>query len=294
MIPEKLYYSDKKPGQIDTLQRMLKACLRIGRPIHIFRGLPTPQKAFFYFDAMPNVLKALLGFNELRLEQIPRALEQLQIAQTLIETNGLGYDVLNLYAYPRTRFSAVCLVWCHVQDCLKNANPQKAGALHQLGAWMYQEFYLLQEIQAMSTSDSALVRLGQAANQIQRRPQGVASTNEEMLVFNLCLDTAMGLRAIHQTDSASLIHGIAGELETNLGRKDKMSASKFRDGQSLEIACMNFAAQFVHDIWLGVLQSKPPAQKSRRLLGSVYRMAFLQSFRNNANDATAETTTESV
>ena len=287
-IPEKI------EDQLNSLRLMLQACLRIGRPIHIFRGLPTPQKAFFYFDAMPNVLKALLGFNELRLEQIPRALEQLQIAQTLIETNGLGYDVLNLYAYPRTRFSAVCLVWCHVQDCLKNANPQKAGALHQLGAWMYQEFYLLQEIQAMSSSDSALVRLGQAANQIQRRPQGVASTNEEMLVFNLCLDTAMGLRAIHQTDSASLIHGIAGELETNLGRKDKMSASKFRDGQSLEIACMNFAAQFVHDIWLGVLQGKPPAQKSRRLLGSVYRMAFLQSFRNNANDATAETTTESV
>ena len=287
-IPEKI------EDQLNSLRLMLQACLRIGRPIHIFRGLPTPQKAFFYFDAMPNVLKALLGFNELRLEQIPRALEQLHIAQTLIETNGLGYDVLNLYAYPRTRFSAVCLVWCHVQDCLKNANVQKAGALHQLSAWMYQEFYLLQEIQAMSSSDSALVRLGQAANQIQRRPQGVASTNEEMLVFNLCLDTAMGLRAIHQTDSASLIHGIAGELETNLGRKDKMSASKFRDGQSLEIACMNFAAQFVHDIWLGVLQGKPPAQKSRRLLGSVYRMAFLQSFRNNANDATAETTTESV
>ena len=287
-IPEKI------EDQLNSLRLMLQACLRIGRPIHIFRGLPTPQKAFFYFDAMPNVLKALLGFNELRLEQIPRALEQLHIAQTLIETNGLGYDVLNLYAYPRTRFSAVCLVWCHVQDCLKNANVQKAGALHQLGAWMYQEFYLLQEIQAMSSSDSALVRLGQAANQIQRRPQGVASTNEEMLVFNLCLDTAMGLRAMSQADSASLIHGIAGELETNLGRKDKMSASKFRDGQSLEIACMNFAAQFVHDIWLGVLQGKPPAQKSRRLLGSVYRMAFLQSFRNNANDATAETTTESV
>jgi hypothetical protein len=287
-IPEKI------EDQLHSLRLMLQACLRIGRPIHIFRGLPTPQKAFFYFDAMPNVLKALLGFNELRLEQIPRALEQLHIAQTLIETNGLGYDVLNLYAYPRTRFGAVCLVWCHVQDRLKNANAQKAGALHQLGAWMYQEFYLLQEIQAMSTSDSALVRLGQAANQIQRRPQGVASTNEEMLVFNLCLDTAMGLRAINQIDSASLIHGIAGELETNLGRKDKMSASKFRDGQSLEMACMNFAAQFVHDIWLGVLQGKPPAQKSRRLLGSVYRMAFLQSFRHNLTDTAAESVTESV
>lgn len=289
-IPEKI------EDQLNSLRLMLQACLRIGRPIHIFRGLPTPQKAFFYFDAMPNVIKALLGFNELRLEQIPRALEQLQIAQTLIETNGLGYDVLNLYAYPRTRFSAVCLIWCHVRDRSENANTQKAGALHQLGAWMYQEFYLLQEIQAMTTSDSALVRLGQAATQIQRRPQGVASTNEEMLVFNLCLDTAMGLRAINQNDSASLIHGIAGELETNLGRKDKMSASKFRDGQSLEIACMNFAAQFVNDVWLGVLQGKPPAQKSRRLLGSVYRMAFLQSFRNNATDVSvpAKPVTESI
>jgi hypothetical protein len=280
-IPEKI------EDQLNSLRLILQACLRIGRPIHIFRGLPTPQKAFFYFDAMPNVLKALFGFNELRLEQIPRALEQLQIAQTLIATNGLGYDALNLYAYLHTRFSAVCLIWCHVQDCLKNANPQKAGALHQLGAWMYQEFYLLQETQQMTTSDSTLVRLGQAASQIQRRPQGIASTSEEMLVFNLCLDTAMDLRAINQADSASLIHGIAGELETNLGRKDKMSASKFRDGQSLEIACMNFATQFVNEVWLGVLQGKAPAQKSRRLLGSIYRMAFLQSFRNNVADNTS-------
>ncbi|MGL4185238.1 MAG: hypothetical protein ACRCR4_05600, partial [Thiotrichaceae bacterium] len=63
-IPEKI------EDQLHSLRLMLQACLRIGRPIHIFRGLPTPQKAFFYFDAMPNVLKALLGFNELRLEQI--------------------------------------------------------------------------------------------------------------------------------------------------------------------------------------------------------------------------------
>ena len=147
----------------------------------------------------------------------------------------------------------------------------------------------------MTAVDGALVRLGQAASQIQRRPLAQASTNEEMLVFNLCLDTAMGLRATGQTDNASFIHGIAGELETNLGRKDKMSASKFRDGQSLEIACMNFASQFVHEIWIGVLHGKPPAQKARRLLGSVYRMAFLQGFRHSSAEASSsEALTESV
>lgn len=284
---------EKTEEQINTLRLMLNACLRIGRPIHIFRGLPTPQKAFFYFDAMPTVLKALLGYQELRLEQIPQALQQLQIAQTLLETTGLGYDALNLYAYPSTRFSAVCWVWCHTHDLLKQKNPQKAAALHSLAAWMYRDFQCLQETQQMTISDGALVRLGQAASRIQRRPQGLASTNEEMLVFNLCMDTAMGLRAAGQADNASLIHGIAGELETNLGRKDKMSASKFRDGQSLEIACMNFASQFVHEVWLDVLQAKPPAQKARRLLGSVYRMAFLQSFLNSTTE-TPTTETESV
>lgn len=288
-IPEKI------EDQINSLRLMLQACLRIGRPIHIFRGLPTAQKAFFYFDAMPSVLQALLGFNELRLEQIPKALQQLNLAQTLLETNGLGYDSLMLYAYPRTRFSAVCWIWCHAQDLLKHSSAQKTSSLNSLAGWMYHEFYCLQETQAMTTTDAALVHFGQVASQIQRRPQGLASTNEEMLVFNLCMETAIGLRAIQQDDSASLIHGIAGELETNLGRKDKMSASKFRDGQSLEIACMNIASQFVNDIWLGVLHGKPPAQKSRRLLGSVYRMAFLQSFRTNTEQpSTSVALTESV
>ena len=143
----------------------------------------------------------------------------------------------------------------------------------------------------MTVRDGALVRLGRAANQIQRRPLGQASTSEEMLVFKICLDSALELRARAQEDQASLIHGIAGELETNLVRKDKMSASKYREGQPLKTACMHFASQFVHEVWFGVLQGKPPAQKTRRLLGSVYRMAFLNSFHNadaEITDALAE------
>ncbi|WP_020560714.1 hypothetical protein [Thiofilum flexile] len=287
-IPEKI------EEQINTLRLILQACLRIGRPIHIFRGLPTPQKAFFYFDAMPSLLKALMGYQALRLEQISNALDQLQLAQTLIETTGLGYDVLNLYAYARTRFSAICLVWCHAHDTLKQASAIKTAALAELKIRMYHDFQILQENQTMTATDGALVRLGQAASQIQRRPLAQASTNEEMLVFNLCMDTAMGLRATGQTDHASLVYGIAGELETNLGRKDKMSASKFREGQTLEIACMNFAAQFVNEVWDGVLQGKPPAQNTRRLLGSVYRMAFLQGFRQSTQDHSTEELTPTV
>lgn len=283
-IPEKL------EDQINLLRLLLTACLRIGRPIHVFKGLPTPQKAFFYFDAMPSVLKQLLGDQELRLEQIPEAIERLNMAQTLASTPGLGYDVLGLYAVQRTRFQAICLAWCHAHEALKQTSSQQTGAMKQLATRLYREFYdVLQRSNLMSKYDGALVRLGQAAARIQRRPSAQSSTNEEMLVFNICLKSVLDLRGAGQTDAATLIHGIAGELETNLVRKEKAAARKHRDDQPLEAACMNFAQQFVTEVWQGVLHSKPPAQKTRRLLGSVYRMAFLQSFR--AADAQADTDT---
>jgi hypothetical protein len=265
--------------QINLIRMLLTACLRIGRPIHIFKGLPTAQKAFFYFDAMPSVLKQLLGDKELRLEQIPAAIQRLNMAQTLASTPGLGYDVLGLYAMPRTRFQAICLAWCHAHETLKQLNYQKAAAMQQLAARLSHEFHVfLQRRNFMSKSDGALVRLGQAAARIQRRPLGQSSTNEEMLVFNICMESALMLRGAGQTDSVTLIYGIAGELDKKLG-KDKVAASKYRDGQPLEVACIDFARQFVTEVWQGVLNGRPPAQKNRRLLGSVYRMAFLQSFR---------------
>ena len=272
---------EKTEDQINLLRLLLSACLRIGRPIHIFKGLPSYQKAFFYFDAMPSVIRQLLGYQELRLEQIPAAINRLTMAQTLASTTGLGYDVLNLYAYQRTRFQAICLAWCHAHETLKESKSKNTGAMKQLASQLYHEYHeLLKRNLNMSESDGALVRLGQSATQIQRRPLGAASNNEEMLVFNICLQSALDLRGVGQIDAASMIHGIAGELETNLVRKDKMAARKHRGDQPLTVACMNFAEQFVTDVWQGVLNGKPPAQKTRRLLGSVYRMAFLQAFRN--------------
>lgn len=292
-IPESL--PDRKangkviPGQISMLRQLLIAALRIGRPIHVFKGLPTPQKAFFYFDAMPSVLKQLLGDQALRLEQIPTAIDRLNMAQTLASTPGLGYDVLGLYAMHRTRFQAICLAWCHARDALKQPKNQKVAAMQQLAARLSQEFHdSLQRRKFMSKSDGALVRLGQAAARIQQRPFGQSSTNEEMLVFNLCLQSALDLRGAGQADTATLIHGIAGELETNLVRKGKAAARKHRGDQSLEAACMDFARQYVTEVWQGVLHGKPPAQKTRRMLGSVYRMAFLQSFRDSLSQTNTD------
>ena len=133
----------------------------------------------------------------------------------------------------------------------------------------------------MSEQDGALVRLGQAATRIQYPPKG--SHSEEMLVFNCALDTAIEQLGLKQDDTASLINGIAGELSINLSRKKKEAFGLLRS-DLLDAACLVFAEQFVNDVWLGVLQGKPPAQKERRLLGSIYRMAFLQACRQAQKD----------
>ncbi|MBL8253891.1 MAG: hypothetical protein JNJ76_09845 [Candidatus Competibacter sp.] len=276
---------DKTADQIKFLDLLLRACRRLGRPIHVFRGLPTPQRAFFHCDALPRLLADLIGGHSLRLEQLPRALQQLQLARILLETHGLGYDVLMLYASPTTRFAATCLAWCRLRDDLKDsAKARESGGLRFALGQLEHELEQRPEDSPMNEQDGALVRLGEAVARIQRQPLAQASTSEEMLVFKLCLDFAENARACHQTDEASLINGIASELETNLGRKDKVAASRHRGGRTLREESIAVAEQFVREVWQGVLRQRPPTQRCRRTMGSIYRMAFLKAARVPKDD----------
>ena len=270
--------ADNVEGQINQLRMLLQATRRVGRPIHIFRGLPTLERAFFYYDAMPRLLVDLIGSHSLRLEQIPMALDQLRLAQTLIETNGLGYDVLRHYASRKTRFGALCLAYCHLHNMDKAGNKSDRWAMSRL----YQDFVQQQEHLNMSTDEGAFVRLGTLAARIQS--SRISSTNDELLVFKFCMETATAARAAGQNDAQSLIYAVAGELETNLVRKGKAAASKYREGQSLKDGCIELATFFIHDIWNGVLKRRPPSQTNRRVFSSIYRMAFLQAVRNRPED----------
>lgn len=272
--------ADKTSAQIDQLRMLLQASRRLGRPIHLFRGLPTPQRAFFYYDAMPCLLADLIGGHSLRLEQISDALEQLQLAQLLLETPGLGYDLLMQYAHQRTRFGALCLAGCHLHDELKKTNATRSSGVRF--AWMKLErhFNHLVEDHVMNEQDGPLVRLGKAAARIQRRPMGPTSTSEEMRVFKLCLDLAENALVYKQTDVASLINGIASDLEINLVRKNEMAASTRRDSNTLQKECLEVAGLFVHEVWNGILKGRSPTQRARRTLGSIYRMSFLNAHRD--------------
>ncbi|RNE92611.1 hypothetical protein [Marichromatium sp. AB32] len=272
----------KTEEQTALLRLLLRSALRIGRPLHLFRGLPTNEKAFFAYDAMPRRLADLIGGRRLRIEQVPAAIERLETAQLILDTNGLGFEVFDRYTRPATRLGAICLTWSSLHEAARSGKPDRTLRFKR-------EFEQCIEENSMSDTEAPLVKLGHAAARIQQRPHGSASTNEEMLTFNLCLKTAIGAWRLGQRDPESLAMAVAGELETNLARKNKIASAKNRPEETLADAFLSFAQLFVDDVWFGVMQGRPPAQSSRRILGSIYRMSFLTAPRpkSEATDAPA-------
>ena len=263
-IPEKL------EDQVNSLRLLMTACRRTGRPFHLFRGLPMLRKEFFYYDAMPRVLAELVGGNALCLEQLPEAIHQLHMANDLLETNGLGHDVLKLYAMPHTRFGAACMAFCHLED-----NEEKKPDLKKELKKEYMKY--LEGEKSMSEQDGALVKLGKAAAGIQKNPGGRASKSDELLVFKICLDAVTAAIKNNQTDMTSLVYAVAGELETNLVRREKAGKRENRDNKRLMEGCEDVAEIFVNDVWKNAFGNKYPSQKSRRVLSSIYRIAFLKA-----------------
>lgn len=274
-------FPEKTKDQVHFLEMLLKATRRIGRPMHLFRGLPVKQNSYFYFDAMPTVFRKLFSFRQMKegtsrnekgllLEEIPKALEALAMAKSIMETHGMGYDVLKLYADQKTQFKAICLLWSH----LRKNDDEKS----RMGGSLYAQYEKITEDNNMLTEqDGAVVKLGKAATGIQKRPFGQSSANKELLVFKLCFDTASAaMKELKELDKVSLINAIAGELETNLDRKDEVAASKYRDGKTLIDGCIEVARLFVEEVWIGVLGGKSPGQKTKRILSSIYRIAFIK------------------
>ncbi len=264
---------DKTRDLLDWLRLLMQASRRLGRPLHLFRGLPVQEKAFFACDALPQRLADLIGGSRLRLEQLPAALERLGTALLILDANGLGYEVLNRYACPKTRLGAICLAWAHFQDAASSG--AQAGKYHP-GSRFRHEFEQWVQENTMNKTEAPLVALGRATSRVQSWPGYDASRSDELLTFNLSLDTAIAAWRLGQTDPESLAMAIASELEVNLERKGKI---RRQAGENTTETLIGFARQFVTDIWFGVLNGHPPAQANRRILGSIYRLSFLTAAR---------------
>lgn len=129
----------------------------------------------------------------------------------------------------------------------------------------------------MGEQEGALVKLGTVAAGIQKNPGARASSSDELLVFKLCLNAISAAKKESQTDTTSMIYAVTGELENNLVRRGKAGKRENRKGKSLMEGCEEVADIFVNQVWIGVFKDKYPSQKSRRVMSSIYRVAFIKA-----------------
>jgi len=129
------------------------------------------------------------------------------------------------------------------------------------------------------------VKLGKKAGSIQKYIRANDSNRTQMMVFNICLETVNHLRAVKQMDKSSLINGVAGELEYKLSKEFSQSNDALKEWFRKE--CVEVATLFIEEVWLGALKGHAPSQRIRRVLGSVYRMTLLQTFKEKAAEKAA-------
>ena len=285
-------FAGNTEAQIYELFWLLQAVLRLGRPIHIFRGLPVHSRAFFYFDALPEWLGELMHesknrqyLKELRLEQIPYAIERLELAQVILRTNNLGYDVLRLYAVARTRFMALCRIWLVLQEESLVRREVKDKLLAEYFAYTKGE-----AMNDMNKSDKVLVEFAQQAARIQTNRGASAAMRKQLQVLDLCLEF-MTVQRKHSRlktntieDRQALQLGIAGWLEDNLTRRKDVASKHHWQTNNFKDACLAVAKFFIETVWPEVLENRIPSLERLRNIKSIYRMAFIQCYQPKPKD----------
>lgn len=273
-LPGRLVGRGTEPGQIAFVRMACRAALRLGRPVHVFRGLPRPRPEFVAFDAMPASLAALLGGDALRLEQVGPAIARLKGLEAVAEATGFGLELALRLCDEATCFGAAC-------DALARAERRLAARSTDLKLNDIRSFAanLLETTAMPQPSDTALLAFAEAMARVQRIPLRSDGANMAELGLRTALDTAEALERLRQTASASLVAGIAGELEKSVSRGGLRVRKELRGGRSFDDVVDEAARVFVEAVWQGAFGAALPSSRDRRVALAVYRHGFKRASR---------------
>ena len=283
-LPSRDAGTTQRPGLVGQLRMVLAAVRRLGRPIHIFRGVPRPHPAIFYFDAMPPWLDRLLGGDSLRIEQLPDALSKLELFEQIALAPGLGIEWAKQLADPdpRVQLGALCVVWGMAVDRRNSGDSNRAWVVIQPEARKRAVSTIrTMEGEAMTLKDTPdpLLRLAWLASRIQSRRGTRDSTNKQLLCWKIALDFYPEAERSTTQDTQALVWGLAATLEEQLTRTNDAAAKKYREDQLLPEACIEFADHFVRKVWKKVFPSGEPTSKEQRRAAQVYRFGLLEAYR---------------
>jgi len=280
---------EKQIEIIQQIRMMMRSALRMGRPVHVFRGLPTPQAAFFHIDAAPDVIRRAIGGGSLRIEQLRPAIDLLEMIEQMAEINAIGSETALRFADPETRFAAACEALVAMERLPEEKQKQKTGL-----RWRLQNITRDKEIR-MSQNENVLIAFAQAMAGIQEAPRRDASNNVKTMGLRIALEAVEGCQNdIHQTGRESLIAAVAGMMQNEFERAGRVNwigkpqGNPFPTRRATEAATL-----FVDEVWAKAFSGRSPASKARRIATAVYQIAFENEHRRRfderrANEAAAE------
>ncbi len=271
---------EKQIEIVAMIRMMLRSSLRMGRPVHVFRGLPVPNPAFFHIDAAPDVILRAIGGNSLRLEQIRPAIETLEIIEQLADINGIGLEVAMRFADPETRFAASCEALVGLTRLTEEKQKQTIGLRLRLQD-------ITREMEAtMSGTDDAIIAYALAMTGIQEAPRREASNSIKTTGMRLALEAIEGcINGVHQTSREAMIAAIVGKLQDEFERSTRLNwIGRGRGNPFPSVRANEVAALFVDRVWTEAFLRRAPASKTRRIAMAIYQVTFENEHRRQTEE----------
>lgn len=280
-LPYRMASRDREIGILSFVTMIFKTAQRIGRPIHVFRGLPRPEPGFVSFDFLPEPLVAALGGSAFRLEQIPPKISLLRTIEETASTSGLGLELATRIADPATRFAAAC-------DAVRRIDRMDES---RAAAKIRHSLLNLLEDTMRTENDDVIVRFADAMAHVQRAPLRSDGDTVSEMGFRVALEAIEDAARLGQTSRDSLCSAVIGSLEKEFARKTLFSSRATRPNTPLDAALRHAVEVFVDEVWPKTFSGTSPASRQRRIALAIYRVRFEQAARG-AKEHPAETESE--
>ena len=285
-LPNRMASRDRDIGIITFVKMVFETAQRIGRPIHVFRGLPRPEPGYVSFDFLPEHLVAALGGTSFRIEQLPSRIHLLRVVEEIASIAGMGLELAARIADPETRFAAAC-------DAVMRIDRMDEGKANARSFLRHSLLNLLEDKETMSTeSDNVIVRFAESMSHVQRAPIRSDGDTVPEMGLREALDAVEAAGQLGQVSRDSLIHAVMGSLDKELARKNLFSSKTTRKEATLESSLLAAAEIFVDDVWPKAFGNTSPPSRQRRTALAIYRMSFERAARaaRGANDEPNEET----
>jgi hypothetical protein len=267
--------------RVDLIEKVIQTCRRLGRPIHLFNGIPRMVPDFFHGDCLGRDVEALIGGPGLRIEELEPALRNLELVVFMSRPRsegGLGAaDLAKEYCFPSTRLRASVLAWGIASQIKKTPDAERY-------ADAFFNDIVPKEIKRMTESGIEIpeLKLARLARSFQKGPSFDESSNVLDFVVRTAFEQAESLYKAGRRgkETAPLyVAAIAEALYTEGKRRTEtkgfFSSKETRPvGSSINSRAEAIATAFVEDIWFGLLGGRPCKHDQRRQIILTYRFGF--------------------